>query len=285
MVTISAFADEIDPSLDVQMEVCRSHGIRHIDVRGIDGLNVSKFTVRQVREYARQLHDAGFAVPCVGSPLGKIRIDEDLAAHLDLTKHCCRLAAIFHAPYVRVFSFYGPPGGDIADHRTAVMDMLARMAAVAADANVVLLHENEKAIYGSTPDQVKDIFQSVQSPCLKGIFDPANFIEEHIAPYEGAWLDGLAERTEYFHIKDKVRAEDPTCVPAGEGSGKLDRILADAKARGLFDRSGRNGGGYLTLEPHMKEAGAFAGFSGPERFARAVAGLKKVCDSVGLEYH
>lgn len=274
MATISAFADEIDPDLDVQMDVCESHGLRHIDVRSIDNLNVSKFTDAQARQYARRLSDRGFAVPCIGSPLGKIRIDEDLQAHLDLTRRCCEIANIFAAPCVRVFSFYGPADGDISEHRSAVMDTLAEMASIGADCGVVLLHENEKAIYGATPERVKDIFTAVRSEAFKGIFDPANFIEEGLDPLADAWRQGLAELTAHFHIKDKAAREAPTCVPAGEGLGKIPQILADARRRG-FD-------GCLTLEPHMQQAGQFAGFSGPERFARAVAGLKKVCDEVGL---
>lgn len=275
MAIISAFADEIDPKLEIQMDVCQSHGIRHIDLRSIDSVNVSKFTDKQAKDYRKQMNGRGFSVPCIGSPLGKIRIDEDLPAHLDLTKRCCELARMYDAPYVRIFSFYGPQGGQIADHRGKVMEMLNAMAEIAADADVILLHENEKAIYGAKPEGVKDIFATIRSPHFQGIFDPANFLEENVTPLE-AWKDGLAELTQYFHIKDKVKVEDHTCVPAGEGSGRVGEILADAKARG-YD-------GYLTLEPHMQQAGQFAGFTGPERFDRAVAGLKKICEQIGMNW-
>jgi sugar phosphate isomerase/epimerase len=275
MATLSAFADEIAPDLKTQMDVCQANGVRCIDVRGIDNVNVSKFTAQQARQYRRELDDRGFRVPCIGSPIGKIRIDEPFEPHLDLLKHCCELANAFGAGYVRVFSFYGPVGGDILAHRPEVMRRLRAMVKAARAAGVVLLHENEKAIYGAKPQGVKDIFAAVRSPNLKGIFDPANFVEEGIAPYDDGWTKGLAELTHYFHIKDKVPGAG-TCVPAGEGKGQVAQVLADAKERG-FD-------GYLTLEPHMKAAGQFSGFTGPQLFAQAVAGLKKVCDQVGLKY-
>ena len=47
MVTFSAFADEIAPDLKTQMEVCAANGVRCIDVRGIDDINVSKLTTEQ----------------------------------------------------------------------------------------------------------------------------------------------------------------------------------------------------------------------------------------------
>ncbi|KKL51491.1 hypothetical protein LCGC14_2294980, partial [marine sediment metagenome] len=102
---------------------------------------------------------------------------------------------------------------------------------------------------------------------------PANFITEGQRPYDEAWTQGLAELTDYFHIKDKVLGER-TCVPAGEGDGQIPQILADAAARG-YD-------GYLTLEPHMKAAGQFSGHTGPELFVKAVDGLKGVCRQAGL---
>jgi len=274
MATFSAFADEIAADLKTQMEVCEANGVRGIDVRGIDGTNVSAFTVAQAGEYRKQMDDRGFTVPCIGSPIGKIRIDEPFGPHLDLLKHCCEIARAFGTTRVRIFSFYPPEGGRISDHRQQVMDQMAAMVAAAEAAGAVLFHENEKAIYGATPDGVKDLFATIKSEHFKGIFDPANYVEEGIGPFDDGWQQGLAELTDYFHIKDKVPGAG-TCVPAGKGNGQIPQILADAKARG-FD-------GYLTLEPHMKAAGQFDGFTGPELFAQAVAGLREVCLQVGLE--
>jgi sugar phosphate isomerase/epimerase len=149
------------------------------------------------------------------------------------------------------------------------------MVEAARQAGVILLHENEKAIYGAKPAGVKDLFATIKSPSFQGIFDPANFVEEDIQPYDDGWKQGLAELTQYFHIKDKTPGA-PTCVPAGQGNGQIKEILADAKRRGF--------NGYLTIEPHMKAAGQFSGFTGPDLFAKAVEGLRKVCDEVGLSY-
>ena len=203
MATFSAFADEIGPDLDQQMDVCEANGVRCIDVRGIDNTNVSEFTVEQAAEYKKRMDGRGFSVPCVGSPIGKIRVDEPFAPHLELLKHCCELAHVFGARYVRMFSFYPPEGGNIADHRGQVMDQLRAMVAAAEAADVVLLHENESHIYGEKPDGVKDIFATVPSDHLKSIFDPANFVVAGVAPYDEGWTQGLAELTHYFHIKDK----------------------------------------------------------------------------------
>lgn len=275
MITISAFADEIGPDLKLQMDTCEANGVRCIDVRGIDSTNVSKMTLAQVAGYKKQLDDRGFRVPCLGSPLGKIRIDEDFAAHLELMKHCCAVAKGFGTDLIRVFSFYPPTGGDIMKLRDEVMQRLTAMVELAGREQVVLMLENEKGIYGAKPEGMKDIFATIRSPRLKGIFDPANYVEEGIRPYDDGWKKGLDKVTDYFHVKDKKPGTD-TCVPAGEGDGQIAEV-----ARELAQR---NWSGVMTLEPHLKVAGQFAGFTGPQLFGRAVAGLKGILDQVGLKY-
>jgi len=275
MVTFSAFADEIGPDLELQMDACRANGIGCIDVRAIDGKNVSAMTVDEARRYSRRLKDRGFTVPCIGSPIGKIRISDDFDAHLELLRHCCDVAAAFGTRLVRVFSFYPSPGANIVDQRAEVMDRMARMVELAEAKGCVLMHENESAIYGARPAGVKDLFATIRSDNFKCIFDPANFVTEGVAPYDDAWAQGLDELTCYFHIKDKLPGAR-TCVPAGQGAGQLDRIFADLKTR--------NWSGYMALEPHMQAAGQFSGFTGPELFAQAVRGLKDLCDRAGIEY-
>lgn len=275
MITISAFADEIAPDLKTQMDVCEADGVKCIDVRGIDGTNVSKMTADQTGEYKKQMDVRGFSVPCIGSPIGKITMDDDFAEHLELLKHCFEVARAFGTDKIRMFSFYPSQGKNIADQREGVMDRMRQMVTAAEQADCVLLHENEKGIYGAKPEGVKDLFAAIESDHFKGIFDPANYVEEGVAPYDDGWCQGLAELTDYFHIKDKVPGTE-TCVPAGEGQGQIRETFADAKQRGYS--------GVMTLEPHMKAAGQFSGFSGPDLFAKAVAGLKKLLDKVGLDY-
>ena len=273
MITLSAFADEIAPDLRTQMDTCRASGILHIDVRAIDQKNVSEMTVDEARRYRRQMDAEGFAVPCIGTPLGKIRIDEPFEPHLDLLRHCADVAEAFGTKLIRVFSFYPSPGRKIADQRAEVFERLWAMVRLAEQAGATLMLENEKAIYGATPAGTIDILRTIRSPHLKCIFDPANFVDEGFAPYDEAWRAGLDELTDYFHIKDKVRGA-PTCVPAGQGRGQIPEIFTDLRTRGWS--------GVMTLEPHLKAAGQFTGFTGPDMFAKAADALKRLCSHMGM---
>ena len=275
MITISAFADEIDPDLGVQMDVCQANGVTGIDVRCIDNINCSKMTLAQVSEYSRRLSDRGFTVPTLGSPIGKISMDDDFDEHLDLLKHCCDVAKAFGTSYIRMFTFYPSEGKKIAEQRSAVLDRLGAMLDVAEQMDVYLQSENEHAIYAEGPDGIKDLFAALKSDRFEGIFDPANFVIDNYRPFDDCWAAGLADLTHALHIKD-VLAEGTVFTPAGQGDGQFPELFADLKQR--------NFSGVMTLEPHLSSGGQFAGFTGPNLFGDAATALKKLLDQADLQY-
>ena len=194
---------------------------------------------------------------------------------MDVLKHCFDVARGFGTRLIRIFSFYASQGANIVDERDAAMERMQAMVTAAQAADIILLHENEKAIYGASPAGVKDIFATIKSPNFTAIFDPANFVEEGIAPYDDGWALGLGDLTTYLHVKDKTPGET-ACTPAGTGKGQFAEIFADMAVRGWS--------GYATLEPHLAAAGQFTGHTGPELFATAVNALKALLDGAGLPY-
>ncbi len=51
MFTISAFADEISPDPQVQIDILKACGVRHIEFRSILGSNVLALSDLQIREF------------------------------------------------------------------------------------------------------------------------------------------------------------------------------------------------------------------------------------------
>src|SRR5260370_42381117 len=72
MFRISAFADEIDPDPQKQIDVLRQCGIRHLELRSILKTNVLDLTELQVQELKSLLDRHGFKLSAIGSPIGKI---------------------------------------------------------------------------------------------------------------------------------------------------------------------------------------------------------------------
>src|SRR5437016_13848567 len=96
MFTLSAFADEIDPDPQEQIDVLKSCGVRHIELRSILKTNVLDLTDLQVAELKSLLDKHGFKLSAIGSPIGKIKIDEPFAPHLKRFQRAIDLSKAFY---------------------------------------------------------------------------------------------------------------------------------------------------------------------------------------------
>ena len=249
---LTAFGDEISPSPEVQIEVLRRHGIGCLELRSADGVNIADFTPAMAASLAHRLEAGGIRVSALGSPIGKIGVNDDFAPHLAQFERLLGFAELFGTRFIRVFSFYIPKGVDPARCRGEVLRRLYILADRAAARGVTLLHENEKGIYGDTAERCLDLLRAVGSPYLRATFDPANFIQCGVTPYPDAYrlLSGYIE---YVHIKDALAATGQV-VPAGCGDGRLPALLQTLSEKGFS--------GYLSIEPHL---GYFPGMEKLER--------------------
>jgi sugar phosphate isomerase/epimerase len=264
---LSAFADEISPELDDQVRVCREIGVTHMELRNVRGVNVLDFDKTLREEIRSKLRDNGMGVICIGSPIGKVKINDPWEPHFDRFKTAVELAEYFDAPYVRIFSYYPPEaGGDMAPHRDEVLRRMGEKVNYVGDGNLTLLHENEKGIFGDRGGSCFDLIVSVNSPKLRCAFDFANFIQVGEQPLSN-WRR-LKPYTAHIHVKD-AKLSDGKIVLAGTGDGDIGRIIGDAYQGGYR--------GFLTLEPHLAADGQFSGFSGPDLFKKAAAALKELC--------
>lgn len=241
---LCAFADEADVALAGQICAMRENGIGYLEMRGVNGTNVAKLTPVEARAAADELEAAGIKVWSLGSPAGKTPITDPFDFELEQFKRLLEIADITKAHAIRLFSFYGTEGKP--EYRDEVMLRLSRFVELAKGSGVVLCHENEKGIYGDIASRCLEIHQAV--PELKGVFDPANFVQCGQDTVE-AW-EMLEPYIYYGHIKDANEAGK--VVPPGMGAGQLPTYLKRFFAKGCS---------VLTLEPHLTK---FVGLSALE---------------------
>ncbi len=266
---LAAFADEISPDLDEQIRVCRENGVTHFELRGVAGKNVLDFDKPQRDEIKRKLSDNGMGVIAIGSPIGKVAIDQPWDDHFDRFKTAVDLAEFFEAPFIRVFSYYPAGGkgkGSLDPHRDEVIRRFQQKVEFLNGRPVTLAHENEKGIFGDVGRRCEELMKSVDSPKLRSAFDFANFVQVGERPRDNWPL--LKDYTAHIHIKD-AQLNGGKVVPAGEGDGDIESILRDAYAGGYR--------GFLSLEPHLKVAGHSHGETGPALFKVAADALRAVC--------
>ena len=279
MVKLSGFGDEINESLARQLLFMDALGIHAIEVRGVDGVNVSALTNQQAHAARATLDQYGFVVSALGSPIGKSDIKDDSHKALDAFKRTLEIAYMLKAPAIRLFSFYVPretsdSWGDEAIRR------LDSFKQAAKGSGVLLLHENEGGIYGETPDHCMRLAQELCDDDFALIFDPSNFVQ-HGWDVMQAWKL-LKPYVRYMHIKDSVNLpegadshkENPHRV-AGTGEAYIPEILADLQADG-YD-------GYLSIEPHLTTSTYVSGTK-PGKWASAALALQTLLDRIGYKW-
>ena len=240
-----AFADEASVDMSGQIAALKRNGFDYLEIRGVDGTNISKITAEKAKEVKKMLDDAGLAVWSMGSPIGKHHMEMDFSAHIEDYKRILEYSYILGASRIRMFSFHPIAGEDAATTRERTMEHLAKLVDM-TPADIILCHENEKHIYGETAEACLDVLKTF--PTIRAVFDPANFVQCGVDTLK-AW-EMLSPYVDYLHIKDALT--DGTVVPAGMGAGNVEAIVKMYLAKG---------GEVMTLEPHLQN---FVGLSGLE---------------------
>ena len=249
---LTGFADEIAQDLQTQIDSLKKLGMKYVEMRGVDGKNLIHHDDAKVREIKARLDDAGISLSAMGTPLGKIGINDPFDGHLEEFKRAIEIAHVMDVKYLRTFSFYVPENfRDDPGVKEKVWRRLGQFADVAKREDVCLLHENEKGIYGEMAKECKEILDDFGGEHYKAIFDFANFVQAGQDTLEAYEL--LKEYVVYVHVKDAMKA-DGKVVPAGYGDGNVKKILDLLFADGFQ--------GFLSLEPHLFD---FVGFAGLEK--------------------
>jgi sugar phosphate isomerase/epimerase len=165
------------------------------------------------------------------------------------------------------------------------LSRLKKFLDIVQDTPFVLLHENEKGIYGDNATRCHEIMKHLYCNKFKTTFDPANFIQCEVEPYPYAY-ELLKPYIEYVHIKD-AEMNTGNCLPSGYGDGRIKDMLLDLKED--------NYEGFLSIEPHL---GIFAGYDqlelspnlselpsgGTKSFCIAATALRQLLGVVGGAY-
>ena len=149
----SAFADEISPNFDEQLSGLQKLGVGMIELRGVDGKSFTALTDGEVEAVKHKLQNAGIGISALGTPIGKIKLDGDMEAHEKLLERIMDIGDMLGCKRLRVFSFYPADGMSGDEFRAGAFEAVGRMLALAEARGFTLCHENEKDIYGETPER------------------------------------------------------------------------------------------------------------------------------------
>lgn len=238
---LSGFADEYNSSFDSQLDGFEKLSINYIELRSVDTVNVSLLEKSDVLKIKAKLASRGMGVSAIGSPIGKIKTDGDIEAHLETAEKIFGFANELETKYVRMFSFYGAEGKSYEENKGIVYSSLEKLIRLSERYNVTLCHENEANIYGETPEKCLELMKYFGGG-LKCVFDMGNFVLDGCEPYPKAY-EMLKGYIEYFHIKDSLSSG--AIVPPGCGEARIKDIIEAHTKYAEKDF-------FISLEPHLE---------------------------------
>ena len=282
---LGIITDEISEDLGQAVDFIAGYALAYCELREIWGRNIMNLSPAELECAQELIERHSLKVSEIASPIFKYHLPEMPSPHpnwsdtfqaADLTdkdtenllERVFKLASFFRTSKVRVFSYWRVEEPEKA--YPYVRERLARAAELAAQHNITLLLENEHECNVGTGKELSRMLQDINSPYLRGMWDPCNAAWLGEVPYPDGyrWVRGLFQ---HMHIKDvrKDRATGKlTYVPVGEG-------LIDF--RGQFTALRDDGyGGTMSLETaYMRPDG-----NKMESTRESLEGLLKVLKSV-----
>lgn len=239
-IKISGFYDEVSSDLDKQIEVIKSYGESYLCPRKINGKNIADYTLEEFNSQIKpKLVENGIKFSSIGSPIGKIGLYDDEAYESQKKKlaELVKICQSMDCKYIRMFSFRVKKG-DYDAYFPEVIKKLKGFLEIVKGTDIILLHENEKRIYGDEPQRCLQLYKEINDDQFKLCFDASNYIQCGVEPFEA--YEMLKEYTVYFHVKDC--SPEKVEIPLGLGNGRYQEIINDLVASG-YD-------GFMTMEPH-----------------------------------
>lgn len=241
---ISGFIDEIDIGFEKEVEVIKKLGMKYIELRSVNGTNISDLSIEKVNDIKKYLKNKNIKISCIASPIGKINIDEidfenKFEEHFKKFKHTLNIAQILEVKYVRVFSFFLKKS-EKEKYQSLILEKIKKLKEEVSDLEIILLHENEKGIYGDDIESSLKLIEEIGSEKFRLIFDPANFVQVGISPLKA--YEKLKKFVEYVHLKDANFSSQEN-VLIGTGDGEILELLKELKKEKYE--------GFLSLEPHL----------------------------------
>ncbi len=218
----SGIADEAGKDIETQIRAHKELGWKHIELRNIDGINVTDLCDEAFDAVYEKLTAAGLSVSDFGSQL--CNWARPIARHPEIDiSELKRAIPRMHrlgCKYIRTMS-YPNAGWPEDDWKKEVIKRLTLLASIAEENAVVLVHENCDGWGGIGPGNTLELLESVGSESLKLVWDTGNPVAHQQDALD--YYMAVREHVVYVHIKDAagkpeggVRFTFP-----GEGEGRV----------------------------------------------------------------
>ena len=232
---LGIICDEITEDFEKAVDFISSYSLHYVELRDLWRKNIMNLTTADASRAKKLIQAHGLRVSDLGSPIFKYNLPQMPArkeqrdtfradfAEQDsdiLLKKSFDLAHFFGTRKVRVFSYWRVENPEKA--YPYVRERLAKAAELAGQHGILLILENEHECNVGTGAELGRILKDINSPHLRGNWDPGNDAMLHEVPYPYGYeqVRGLFA---HMHIKDvKKDAKTGKLVWAPVGGGFID---------------------------------------------------------------
>ncbi len=263
---ISGIVDEVSSILDEQLMVLNKHKFSHIEIRNINGLNVTKLSDQNLRILSRKLEFDEVDVTGINSKIGQVSINDKFDIQLEQFKRVVEVANILSTVRVRISSWLIPENEDYSNYHNKVVDQLGVLSEYAKKQSVKCFVENEKLHYMDNSNRVVGINRELEN--IKFVFNPTNTNLSLETPYD--FYVNTSSLIDYFYISD--------VIPKGYDVADIIKILSAHKQN--------NNQTVLTIHPSLFTAnnGDFSYKEGGVNFDNTITKLKLILQEQGFSY-
>jgi sugar phosphate isomerase/epimerase len=233
---LGVITDEVSEDLDEALDFIANYRLHYCELRDVWGKNIMNLSRTDLDRAKHLINDYHMTVSDIGSPIFKYNLPQMPmrpekqgqgfgAAFTEqdserLLHQSFDLAHFFGTQKVRVFSYWRVE--DPSKAYPYVRDRLAKAADLAGQNGILLVLENEFECNVGTGEELGRILRDINSPHLRGNWDPGNAYMLGEVPYP----DGYHHVVGWFdHMHAKDAKKDPECgkiVWAPVGAGAID---------------------------------------------------------------
>ncbi|MCK5007662.1 MAG: sugar phosphate isomerase/epimerase [Spirochaetales bacterium] len=246
-MTITGIADEGSPELKEQIRIHKTLGWNTLELRLIGKTNICDIDEAAFDEVYRTLQQEKMGVICLASSIANWArpITSDFQVDVEELKTAIPRMQRLGIRFIRVMSY--PNDGMLENEwRSEAIRRMKELARIAADGDVVMVHENCSGWGSMSPENQKILLEEVHSPHLQIVFDTGNPVGEGHRPEE-TWdfYQTALPFIKHIHIKDCAKNEkgEIEYTYPGEGQSMVRRILKSALDLGYT--------GAFSIEPHI----------------------------------
>jgi L-ribulose-5-phosphate 3-epimerase len=279
---LGVLTDEVSDDLDESLDWIRDAGLRHVEIRMVNGKNAMQLNDEQLDRIRLEVERRGLFVSALASPLFKCALDpgrpvaagdvfgqaeEDVETHFSRLRRAIDIASRLGTNRIRIFSFWREKNPQMYQSEAAAH--LRKAANIAREHGMTLLLENEPSCNGGYASEVGALIREAHSEGLKALWDPGNEAYGGRDAFPQGY-DYIKDVLGHVHLKDALVAVDgtPQCVPIGDGAvpfvPQLEALIRDGY-QGLF-----------TIETHYIPEGGTA----MDGTKLTIEGLRKLLKAV-----